>query len=272
MAAARRTSMSVVVLLGLCDPVTMYVTGGYLPLAKGLLLGVSVHLIFSFMVLFTALSLCNTIIALLASLALLSAVGTCSFVTAGVNRTSISIALLLGLCNPATTYATGGQLLLFMGVCFTIMVYLTVSLVLWSTALSLCYSFCLWHWNPICEICNCFTHRRKAKRLWQEVSASRMYSSVCVCVCVGVHVCACVRVCVFMVQSGQHAMCVRVRVYLCVCVYGPVWAPCKCRHRCGMSCGMLMMCTICFRHMKASIGYRLCAWLKLSLHIGGAIR
>ena len=176
--------MSVVGLLGLCDPVTMYATGGYVPLAMGLLVGVSVHLLFSFMVWFTALSLCNTIIALLASLALLSAVGTCSFVTAGVNRTSISIALLLGLCNPATTCATGGQLPVFMGACFAIMVYLTLSLVLLSTALSLCYSFCLWHWNPIREICNCFTHRRKAKRLWQEFPGlTDVFKCVCVCVC-----------------------------------------------------------------------------------------
>jgi hypothetical protein len=176
--------MSVVVLLGLCDPVTMYATGGSMPLAMGLLVGALVHLTLSVMLWLTTLSLCNTIIALLASLALLSAVGNCSFVTTGVSRTSISIALLLGLCNPATTCATGGQVPLFMGVCFAIMVYLTLSLVLFSTALSLCYSFGLWHWKSICEICSCFTHRRKAKRLWREIPG---FTNVFKCVLVCVH-------------------------------------------------------------------------------------
>ena len=100
---------------------------------------------------------------------------------------------------------------------------------------------------------------------------------VCVCVCRCARVCVrtCVCVCVCMVQSGHYATCVHVRVCLCFCVYGPAWAPRKCSHRCGTRCGMLMMysySTICLRHMKASISYRLapgsschCIWVELSV-------
>ena len=93
-----------------------------------------------------------------------------SFVISGANRTSITVAIVLSLCNPATIYASGGQLQVLAGSFVAVLLYLTLSLVLWSTALMLLASFCFRHWIPICKIVNCFTNRRQANRLWQEAS------------------------------------------------------------------------------------------------------
>ena len=104
-----------------------------------------------------------------------------SFVLSGANRTSIWVATVLILCNPATIYASGGQLQILAGSFVAVLLYLTLSLVLWSTGLMLLVSFCFRHRIPIYKLFRCLTSRRQASRALQEASCRldvRICSSV----------------------------------------------------------------------------------------------
>jgi hypothetical protein len=86
------------------------------------------------------------------------------------NSDTFRVGIVLGLCNPATIYATGGQLQIFAASLVSVYLYLTVSLALWPTAFILFTSFCVRYWIPICKLFSCLTHRRQAKRALREAS------------------------------------------------------------------------------------------------------
>ena len=107
---------------------------------------------------------------LLLALSLPPLIATYSSLMSWATPTSFRVGIVLGLCNPATIYATGGQSQIFAASLVSVYLYLTVSLALWSTAFIVFTSFCVRYWIPICKLFSCLTHRRQAKRALREAS------------------------------------------------------------------------------------------------------
>ena len=107
---------------------------------------------------------------LLLALSLPPLIATYSSLMSWATPTSFRVGIVLGLCNPATIYATGGQSQIFAASLVSVYLYLTVSLALWSTAFIAFTSFCVRYWIPICKLFSCLTHRRQAKRALREAS------------------------------------------------------------------------------------------------------